>query len=148
MIASVPITLKTKVSFNKFMKQYLNDGGLDLTIGEVRESLSDNKFEILNEMFTWCQDHEKKIILTTLPYEPAFRYMKDGKELKIVSECRSLAKHFSGTFYNGLDGYSNLDKKDLSECFLPFDVHWSQKGSDRFAEQFFNLYHEKLIQNN
>jgi hypothetical protein len=43
------------------------------------------------------------------------------------------ARKLGATFVDGAEAFAGLDAEEVRRCFLPYDGHWNQEGSDRFA---------------
>ena len=46
---------------------------------------------------------------------------------------QALARILGGRFVNGAKAFDGLDSSDFEQHWLPYDGHWNQRGSDRFA---------------
>jgi hypothetical protein len=51
-----------------------------------------------------------------------------------IEEARVFAASIGAEFVDSTSLYSSMTKREIRRQFLPYDGHWSQEGSDRFAE--------------
>lgn len=49
-------------------------------------------------------------------------------------ETKAFAREIGATFVDGSAAFANLQRADIRKCFFPYDGHWNQTGSDRFAK--------------
>jgi len=50
------------------------------------------------------------------------------------AEAEVFAKFLGARFINGAEAYEGLGQEEIRAGWLPYDGHWGQAGSDRFAE--------------
>ena len=55
--------------------------------------------------------------------------------------CR-FAKLLDAQFINGDEAFRELSRKDIRSMFFPYDGHWNQAGSDRFARFMLEIIRE------
>jgi hypothetical protein len=50
------------------------------------------------------------------------------------ADGQRFAADLGATFLDGSHIFAGMSRKEIRAHFLPYDGHWNQKGSDRFAE--------------
>jgi len=111
-----------------FMKNY--------SIETFKERYGMARFEKLDTMIQYCKAHNKQVIFCTQADEVGIRDLKIGNYHYMQGELEGLARHYDMLYFDGLRYYLDLPDEEIKECFLKYDPHWSQKGSDIFAENF------------
>lgn len=143
-LISLPFLVLRNLGFRKFLDSNFSDVATDYDPGIIESSLGKKKSGMLREMVTWCRANDKQVIMSTVPYEPALQHLENGKELSQMAVCKAVSNHFELPFFDGMSCFSELDKKKKTACFLPFDIHWSQEGSDVFADEFFRFFKDNV----
>jgi len=133
---STPVRMSQDNKFKKFLQDQIIDESITNDHELIERELGTDKLRMMEEIIHYCEVNEKEMIIATLPYEPGYQYLDKGQEFKHAAVCKAICRRYDLLFFDGVAIYDDLDKKSLSECFLPFDVHWSQKGSDVFAREF------------
>jgi len=54
-------------------------------------------------------------------------------------ETMAFAKAIGARFVDGSGAFANMRSADVRKCFFPYDAHWNQTGSDRFAKFMLDL---------
>jgi len=49
-------------------------------------------------------------------------------------ETQAFARFIRAKYVDGAQAFSGLSKEQIRKCWLPYDGHWDQTGSDRFAK--------------
>jgi len=55
------------------------------------------------------------------------------------AETQAFAKAIGARFVDGSGAFANMQPGDVRKCFFPYDGHWNQTGSDRFAQFMLHL---------
>jgi hypothetical protein len=55
------------------------------------------------------------------------------------AETQAFATEIGARFVDGSGAFANMQPADVRKCFFPYDGHWNQTGSDRFAEFMLDL---------
>ena len=55
------------------------------------------------------------------------------------AETQAFAKDIGARFVDGSGAFANMQPADIRKCFFPYDGHWNQRGSDRFAKFMLDL---------
>lgn len=130
----------------QFEKQYFSKKSyLDSLYQDdfVQQLIAPDKMGLIQEIADSCHARNAGLIFTVLPYKEAIRDGETGDFHSISLETMGLAEHFGGSFFDGESIFYGLEADTLDACFLPYDVHWSQKGSSRFARKFAAFLAEK-----
>ena len=117
-----------------FMKEY--------RIENFKERYGLERFGKLDTMIKYCKAHHKQVILCTQADEVGIRDLKTGNYHWMQGELEGLAKHYDVHYFDGLRYFLELSEEEIGESFLKYDPHWSQKGSDIFAENFYRYFIE------
>ena len=56
-------------------------------------------------------------------------------------ETKAFAEATGATFLDGSDAFAHMQPEEIRKCFLPYDYHWNQSGSDRFAQYMLDQIH-------
>jgi len=54
-------------------------------------------------------------------------------------EAEAFAKDIGASFADGSGAFAGMQPADVRKCFFPYDGHWNQLGSDRFAKFMLDL---------
>lgn len=55
------------------------------------------------------------------------------------AETQAFAKQIGASFADGGEAFTGMQPADIRKCFFPYDGHWNQAGSDRFAKFMLDL---------
>jgi hypothetical protein len=80
------------------------------------------------EIATYCRNHNLKPIVARVPSkESALDFEEPSKD---IIEFTSI---LNAELLDGLKAFEGLSRNEIAQCYYPYDGHWNQKGSDRFA---------------
>ena len=97
------------------------------------EKYGKEKASKFQAMMEYCRLNNKHVIMCSVPYLPGINYNKKGEFYSHQVELKYLADHYGADYFDGFEIYRELTPEELSHCFLKYDLHWSQQGSDIFA---------------
>lgn len=103
---------------------------------DARTGLGTSRYEKLMDIIEYCQQRGKDVIIATIPYQPAIPHAARGSILRYYAYCQAIARARNTGYFDGTSAFVQLTSQEQKSCFLPHDIHWSQEGSDYFAEQF------------
>lgn len=135
-LMAAPANLFTNMRFKRFLSGMLVPAGNPVSVEEARTGLGPARYERVMDIIDYCQRHGKDVVIATLPYQPALPYAARGKILRYYAYCQTIARTRDTGYFDGTSGFLSLSSQEQKLCFLPYDIHWSQQGSDYFAEQF------------
>ena len=110
----------------------------DYTIQAFIDRYGEERFSKLDTMIKYCQANGKEVIFCTQADETGIKSIKIGDYHWMQGELEGLAKHYNAHYFDGLQYYLDLTDEELETCFLKYDFHWSQTGSNIFAENFYH----------
>ena len=139
-----PFIIQNHFAWRAFLNQHLSPMDREVTQGEILTSLGERKLQMLNEIIAYCTEHNKEVIISILPYEPAIHEMEKGKVLTYSLYCKYLTDVYGVNFFDGVTPFSSLTEQEVDDCFLNYDVHWTQKGSDFYADKIGEFIFDKL----
>lgn len=105
---------------------------------DLIQDLELKHLQLLDTILEHCQTDQKSIIISTLPYKDALPYQRNNMELITYTHAKTLANQYGATYIDASKIYESMTPKAAEADFLPYDIHWNQQGSDRFAELIFN----------
>lgn len=77
---------------------------------------------------------------------PAREAVLQGKHHPYAAQdSANFAHQISSEFLNATSAFESLDDQQRRDCWLPYDAHWSQAGSDRFAAWIVDSLAEPLF---
>lgn len=129
-----PLLIYNYVKWQNMLDTVLIEDINIVTEHQAMEYYGEMKWKAINEILNYCVQNEKRVILTSIPYKQVVEYSRIGKVLKEKKFLELLVNKYETDY---LDGYKLLelaDQKQLNRKFLVGDDHWSQEGSDDFAE--------------
>lgn len=135
-LISIPARLFNQWQFQRFLNDMLVPSAVTFSPEEVRQGIGAARYEKIMDIIRYCQQHQKDVIIATIPYEAAIPYALRGSSLRYYAFCQTIAQSENIGFFDGTAPFVSLNRRDLKLCFLPYDIHWSQQGSDYFAEKF------------
>ena len=63
-----------------------------------------------------------------------FQLLEDGDNLAVPGEIQEFAKLLDAELVNGGDAFKGMSRSEINASWFPYDGHWAQPGSDRFAD--------------
>ena len=109
---------------------------------QIEENYGRDKVEMLEYVIAHCQENDKEVILAVLPEQMGIEYNREGGYNIIQSEVSFLSRHYQTGYFDGYHPFWDLNDAEVTDCFLKYDPHWSQEGSDRFARAFASYLQE------
>ncbi|MCP4122485.1 MAG: hypothetical protein GY751_12095 [Bacteroidetes bacterium] len=135
---SLPVQFRKNHKFKRFIRKHLvKKGSVDFET--AKELLGTNRMNMMKEIINYCQLHDKDIVLATLPYEPVIRHLNKGRILRHYAVCEAICREYDIRYYDSSPLYRVIDQVNDTGYFLPYDIHWSQAGSDHFANGIFEF---------
>ena len=117
-----------------YEQQHFSERKADLKYFDKAEFIvrhGKERWQKLHFMLDYCRQNDKEIIVAALPYLPSIR---KGELNMAQTEAAFIANYFDGQYFDGFDAYADFSNEELQNCFLKYDIHWNQQGSDIFAE--------------
>lgn len=68
------------------------------------------------------------------------------RDLGTNAEAEAFARILDASYVDGAEAFAGLSPDEIRDCWLPYDGHWGQLGSDRFAGWMFALLKEELAE--
>jgi len=94
----------------------------------VREGL-----DRLREVFTYCHNHGKALVISATPAFDDIQGWKTRREFPVHVALRGAARSLGAEFIDGTQPFEDLTLEELPAYFLRYDAHWNQFGVDRYA---------------
>ena len=101
-----------------------------------RFTFGDPQQKLAREIAKYCNEQKLTVIVVRIPQREA---LIDGSPT--MEDTRLFAEILDGTLFDGADAFTGLGENEIRNLFFPYDGHWNQNGSDRFAE----FMKEKII---
>jgi len=62
-----------------------------------------------------------------------FQLLEDGDNLAVPGEVQNFSSLLDADLINGADAFAGMTRSEINASWFPYDGHWAQPGSDRFA---------------
>lgn len=96
----------------------------------------EHKTGLVREMTDWCAKNAKEIIIAGIPHQNDIVRFPAGQPGSSQIELDRLSEELEAPYFDGVEIFKDLSGQQLQEAFIPGDIHWSQRGSDHFADHF------------
>lgn len=106
------------------------------TMEGLRHKLGHRKFRMLKEMVEWCNEHNKPLILASIPAKQLLLETTPEHKNWHQIEMELIAQTYELPYFDGYEVFKNMSSEELDAHWLKYDGHWNQKGSDLFADTF------------
>lgn len=103
-------------------------------IDQLKRKLGDVKFNMLDEILTWCKQNEKQVILTSVPSRALLSEREAGTKNWHQQEMKLISKNWGTTYFDGYDVFKGAEPGMVDKYWLKYDGHWNQQGSDLYAD--------------
>ena len=114
-----------------------------VTTESLKGKYGPEKQHLLEEMIQYAKTYGKEVIFAAIPEVYGIGLNKKGKITAVQQELAWLAQNYQAKYFDGYAGYADMDAEEVSAHFLPYDGHWNQKGSDKFAVEFERFFLQK-----
>jgi hypothetical protein len=88
---------------------------------------------LIADIRRYLHEHNLPALVVNLPYKDDLLAAKRPPSLHL-EEARQFAQGIGATFVDAGDDFTSQGPEETRTLFLPHDLHWNQKGSNRFAE--------------
>ena len=100
---------------------------------ETGQIFSQEQKELIRQISIFAQINSLPVIVVRIPSRPELIEKLPPREDVLL-----FSKLLDATFIDGGEAFSNLTEIEIRSHWLPYDGHWAQSGSDRFAHFFHN----------
>jgi hypothetical protein len=87
---------------------------------------------LVNEIRELAKSQRLPVLVVHIPSRESLISFHSSR--RVPQDVREFAHRLDATFANGCEAFAGLSADEIRACFLPYDAHWNQAGSDRFAE--------------
>lgn len=89
----------------------------------------DGPRKLTREISAYCDENQLDKIVVRIPLRKSV--LENTPIMNDIEEFRSL---LDAPLIDGAVAFTGMEKEEVLEHYFPYDGHWNQKGSDRFAE--------------
>jgi hypothetical protein len=101
--------------------------------GETPGEFDDGRKKLIADMRRFLDSRRLPALVVHLPSRDTLLHPTEESAVHLA-KSRRFAADLGGAFLDGGAVFANLGTRELRDLFLPWDGHWNQKGSDRFAD--------------
>jgi hypothetical protein len=112
----------------------------------LKKKMGERKWQALESLITYCQSHQKSVILATVPARQLLKEKRSTPNFH-QTDVDIISQHFKLPTFDGYAVFEGLSDQQIDSLWLPLDGHWNQKGSNRYAEQLFSYLEQHTISN-
>ncbi|MGB5408654.1 MAG: SGNH/GDSL hydrolase family protein [Thiogranum sp.] len=84
---------------------------------------------LIENIYDYASRNQLPVMVVRLPSRPELL-----SRLPPPSDVGNFSEQLQAMFVDGAQAFSDLSEAEVRAHWLPYDGHWAQKGSDRFAE--------------
>ncbi len=117
------IQMRAKRLWNRMHKESERTGRAD-PMG--KESFRPEPMRVIDSIRRALEELDLPVMVVQIPNRPPMK--------EVAWQAPEFAKLLGGHFVDGTEAYEGMSDSEWRECWLPYDPHWSQKGSDHFAD--------------
>ena len=88
-----------------------------------------HQLKIINDFKKFIEEKEIDVYVASIPNKNRII-----NKLNTESDVIEFSKILKAKFIDGYKAFDHFSPRELNECWLPYDGHWGQKGSDIFAD--------------
>jgi hypothetical protein len=146
-----PFDWPFKKAIYRFIKEFANNGNAKQLqkpkdLKALKKKMGKRKWQALESLITYCQSHQKSVILTTVPARQLLKEKRSTPNFH-QTDVDLISQHFKLPTFDGYAVFEGLSDQQIDSLWLPLDGHWNQKGSNRYAEQLFRYLEQHPISN-
>jgi len=90
-----------------------------------------DRLALLEDMRKTIQELDRPVLVVFLPTK--FQLLEDGDNLAVPGEVQNFSSLLDADLINGADAFAGMTRSEINASWFPYDGHWAQPGSDRFA---------------
>ena len=134
---------KKRLSVDRELKLYLTSRcvsgvarlfGVDLSPIPQFPPLDPACVPLIDEIREFLQRQQLPCLVVQLPLRHELMGQKERAQgTGIPQQTRQFVNRIGATVMDGSEAFQGLDEAGIRDCWLPYDGHWGQSGSDRFA---------------
>ncbi len=95
---------------------------------------ADQRWLLVRDMATYLKAHRLPVLVVHIPSRELLLFGTPADDSRTAA--RRFAERLGAEFVDGLEAFADLDRAAVRRHWLELDVHWNQRGSDRFARWF------------
>ena len=89
---------------------------------------------LMDEIREFLQQQQLPCLVVQLPLRhELIGQLERAQGTGIPQQTRQFVNRIGATVMDGSEAFQGLDENGIRDCWLPYDGHWGQSGSDRFA---------------
>ena len=100
----------------------------------------------MDEIRQLLRDRDISVTVVSIPAVSRIRNQHDSNEEEWLFTHQSFASVLDAEFVDGVVAFRDLSDDQIDDGWLPYDSHWGQQGSNRFAS-FMSKYLSSLGDN-
>jgi hypothetical protein len=108
----------------------------------LKKKMGKRKWQALESLITYCQSHQKSVILATVPARQLLKEKRPTANFH-QTDVAFVAQHFNLPTFDGYAVYEGLSDQQIDSLWLPLDGHWNQKGSNLFADELYDFLNQQ-----
>jgi hypothetical protein len=134
---------KKRLSVDRELKLYLTSRcvsgmarlfGVDLSPIPEFPALDPACLPLIDEIRQFLQRQQLPCLVVQLPLRhELIGQLKRAQGTGIPEQTRQFVNRIGARVMDGSEAFQGLDEAGIRDCWLPYDGHWGQSGSDRFA---------------
>jgi hypothetical protein len=93
---------------------------------------------LIDDMGRFVSTRKLPVLVVFLPKRDRL-VQSTWKDDPYRAETQNFAQRIGARFVDGSEAFANMRPTDVRKCFFPYDSHWNQAGSDRFANFMLDL---------
>ncbi len=86
---------------------------------------------LIEDMRQCLRSMRVPVVVVSIPTREAL--LEHGAEVEVPADTREFAAMIGAELVNGASAFKGLSQAEIRASFFPYDGHWCQAGSDRFA---------------
>jgi len=102
-------------------------------IDQLKRKLGVVKFNMLDDILTWCIQNEKQVILTSVPSRALLSNKAAGSKNWHQQEMELISENWGANYFDGYNLFEGDGPELVDKYWFKSDGHWNQMGSDLYA---------------
>jgi len=128
-----PVFIYSVFKSKSFLNSVLIDKEVDVSELEAVEYYGAEKWRAINDIISFCKQKNIDVIVSAIPYRHVVGLFNQGKVLKEKKFLELLVEKYKVDYFDGYELFSSYSEEEIKTKYLVGDDHWSQEGSDAFA---------------
>jgi len=128
-----PVFIYSVFKWKSFLDSVLIDKEVDVSELEAVEYYGTQKWRAINEIISFCKQKDIQVAVSAIPYKHVVELFNQGKVLKEKKFLELLVERYKVDYFDGYELFSSYPEEEMNTKYLVGDDHWSQEGSDAFA---------------